>query len=201
MDIKELQRIVINALEDVKGQDIHLYDTMTQTSMFDRIVVVSGTSNRQTRALAMAVRDQVKQEGGKIVGMEGEKTGEWVLVDLGDMVVHVMQPAIRAYYRLEEIWGEKEISLATAKRKPRKPTSEKIKAVPKKATSDEAPAEKASNKTAVRKAPAKSTTKESVASKKVPTAKKAPARASNAAEGKSATEPVKRTRAKSKAAE
>ena len=134
MDIKDLQRLVINALEDVKGQDIRLFDTTDQTSMFDRLLVASGTSNRQTRALAMSVRDQVKEAGGKIVSMEGEKTGEWVLVDLGDMVVHVMQPAIRDYYRLEDIWGEKEVSLVTAKRKPRKPATAKAEADKKHAT-------------------------------------------------------------------
>ncbi len=112
MDIKKLQALVIDALEDVKAQDIHIYDTTHLTSMFDRIAVASGTSNRQTKALAASVRDKVKAAGGHIVNMEGEITGEWVLVDLGDMVVHIMQPAIRAYYRLEELWGDKEIRLA-----------------------------------------------------------------------------------------
>jgi ribosome-associated protein len=105
MDIKKLQAVVVDALEDVKGQDI------------DRIAVVSGTSNRQTKALAASVRDKVKEAGGDVVGLEGEDTGEWVLVDLGDMIVHIMQPAIRQYYRLEEIWGEKPVKLGAAKRK------------------------------------------------------------------------------------
>jgi ribosome-associated protein len=116
MDIKKLQALVIDALEDVKAQDIRIYDTTHLTSMFDRIAVASGTSNRQTKALASSVRDKVKAAGGDIVNIEGEITGEWVLVDLGDMVVHIMQPAIRAYYRLEELWGDKEIRLADAKR-------------------------------------------------------------------------------------
>jgi ribosome-associated protein len=116
MDIKKLQAIVIDALENVKAQDIVLFDTTQQTSLFDRIAVASGTSNRQTKALASSVRDKVKEAGGTIVGIEGEDTGEWVLVDLGDMIVHIMQPAIRAYYRLEEIWGGKEIKLGAAKR-------------------------------------------------------------------------------------
>ncbi|MEK0435480.1 MAG: ribosome silencing factor [Pseudomonadota bacterium] len=115
MDIKKLQALVIDALEDVKAQDIKIYDTTHLTSMFDSIVVASGTSNRQTKALAASVRDKVKAAGGEIVSMEGENTGEWVLVDLGDMVVHIMQPAIRAYYRLEELWGDKEIRLADIK--------------------------------------------------------------------------------------
>ena len=127
MDIKKLQALVIDALEDVKAQDIHIYDTTHLTSMFDRIAVASGTSNRQTKALAASVRDKVKAAGGNIVNMEGEITGEWVLVDLGDMVVHIMQPAIRAYYRLEELWGDKEIRLADARRgtDARKPNTKK----------------------------------------------------------------------------
>jgi len=117
MDIKKLQTLVVDALEDVKGQDIVLFDTTNLTSLFDRIAVVSGTSNRQTKALAASVRDKVKAAGGDVVGLEGEDTGEWVLVDLGDMIVHIMQPAIRQYYRLEEIWGEKPVKLGAAKRK------------------------------------------------------------------------------------
>jgi ribosome-associated protein len=117
MDIKKLQTVVVDALEDVKGQDIALFDTTHLTSLFDRIAVVSGTSNRQTKALAASVRDKVKEAGGDVVGLEGEDTGEWVLVDLGDMIVHIMQPAIRQYYRLEEIWGEKPVKLGAAKRK------------------------------------------------------------------------------------
>jgi ribosome-associated protein len=117
MDIKKLQTVVVDALEDVKGQEIMLFDTTGLTSLFDRIAVVSGTSNRQTKALAASVRDKVKSAGGDVIGMEGEDTGEWVLVDLGDMIVHIMQPAIRQYYRLEEIWGEKPVKLGAAKRK------------------------------------------------------------------------------------
>ena len=117
MDIKKLQTLVVDALEDVKGQDITVFDTVHLTSLFDRIAVVSGTSNRQTKALAASVRDKVKEAGGDVIGMEGEDTGEWVLVDLGDMIVHIMQPAIRQYYRLEEIWGDKPVKLGAAKRK------------------------------------------------------------------------------------
>jgi len=116
MDIKTLQSVVIEALEDVKAQDIKIFDTVHLTSLFDRVAVVSGTSNRQTKALAASVRDKVKENGGNVLSMEGGDTGEWVLVDLGDMVVHIMQPAIRAYYRLEEIWGEKEVKFGAAKR-------------------------------------------------------------------------------------
>ena len=133
MDIKKLQAIVIDALEDVKAQDIKVFDTVHLTSLFDRIAVVSGTSNRQTKALAASVRDKVKENGGTILSVEGEDTGEWVLVDLGDMIVHIMQPAIRAYYRLEEIWGEKEIKLGAAKRVSQRTASEPMDATPKKA--------------------------------------------------------------------
>ncbi|MDF3036703.1 MAG: rsfS [Paucimonas sp.] len=117
MDIKKLQSTVVDALEDIKAQDIRVYDTTHLTSLFDRLAVASGTSNRQTKALAASVRDKVKERGGAIISIEGEDTGEWVLVDLGDMVVHIMQPAIRDYYRLEEIWGDKEVKFGAAKRK------------------------------------------------------------------------------------
>ena len=123
MDIKKLQAVVIDALEDVKAQEIRVFDTTHLTSLFERIAVVSGTSNRQTKALASSVREKVKEAGGHVLSVEGEDTGEWVLVDLGDMIVHIMQPAIRAYYRLEEIWGEKEVKFGAAKRTARKSAS------------------------------------------------------------------------------
>lgn len=124
MDIKKLQALVIDALEDVKAQDIRAFDTTHLSSMFERLTIASGTSNRQTKALAASVRDKVKENGGTVLGMEGEGTGEWVLVDLGDMVVHIMQPAIRDYYRLEELWGDKEIKLGAAKRAKRSAADE-----------------------------------------------------------------------------
>lgn len=114
MDLRKLQRLVIDALEDIKGQDIQVFNTTGLTDLFDRVVLVSGTSNRQTRALAGHVRDKVKEAGGDVIAVEGEDTGEWVLVDLGDVVVHVMQPAIRAYYNLEEIWGAKPVRVKLA---------------------------------------------------------------------------------------
>jgi ribosome-associated protein len=124
MDIKKLQTAVVDALEDVKAQDIRVFDTVHLTSMFDRLAIASGTSNRQTKALAASVRDKVKEKGGNIVSIEGEETGEWVLVDLGDMVVHIMQPAIRDYYRLEEIWGDKEVKVGAARRISKRTASE-----------------------------------------------------------------------------
>ncbi|WP_317205026.1 ribosome silencing factor [Janthinobacterium sp.] len=132
MDIKKLQTLVVDALEDVKGQDIAVFDTVHLTSLFDRIAIVSGTSNRQTKALAASVRDKVKEAGGDIVGIEGEDTGEWVLVDLGDMIVHIMQAPIRAYYRLEEIWGDKPVKLGAAKRVVSKRTASESEEAPKK---------------------------------------------------------------------
>jgi ribosome-associated protein len=111
MDIRKLQRLVVDALEDVKGADIKVYNSTGLTQLFDRVIIASGTSNRQTRALAASVRDKVKAAGGDIVSVEGEETGEWVLVDLGDAIVHVMQPAIRQYYNLEEIWGAKPVAM------------------------------------------------------------------------------------------
>jgi ribosome-associated protein len=109
MELRKLQRLVVDALEDVKGQDIQVYDTTSLSDLFDRVIVVSGTSNRQTRALAMHLRDQAKAAGLEHVRIEGEDTGEWVLVDLGDIVVHVMQPAVREYYHLEDLWGGKKV--------------------------------------------------------------------------------------------
>lgn len=111
MDIRKLQRAVVDALEDVKAQNIKVFDTTALTSLFDRVVIASGTSNRQTRALASSVEDKAREVGAKVIAREGDDTGEWVLVDLGDIVVHVMQPAIREYYNLEEIWGGKSVRM------------------------------------------------------------------------------------------
>ncbi len=115
MDLRKLQRIVVDALDDIKAQDIRVFNTTGQTELFDRVIIATGTSNRQTRSLAAHVRDKVKEAGGTIVSMEGGDTGEWVLVDLGDAVVHIMQPAIRAYYNLEELWGAKPVRMQIAR--------------------------------------------------------------------------------------
>ncbi|CAB1370355.1 ribosome silencing factor [Denitratisoma oestradiolicum] len=104
MDIRKLQKVVVTALEDIKGEDIEVINTTKLTSLFDRIVIATGSSNRQVRALANNVHDKVKEAGGEVIGMEGEDSGEWVLVDLGDIVVHVMQPSVRSFYNLEELW-------------------------------------------------------------------------------------------------
>lgn len=109
MDIRKQQRAVIDALEDVKAQDIKVFNTTELTSLFDRVVIATASSNRQTRALASRVKEQAHKLGIPVVASEGEDTGEWVLVDLGDIVVHIMQPAIRQYYALEEVWGGKPV--------------------------------------------------------------------------------------------
>ncbi|MFN3566080.1 MAG: ribosome silencing factor [Burkholderiaceae bacterium] len=114
MDLQRLQRVVVDALEDVKGQDIRIYNTVGLSDMFDRVVLASGTSNRQTRALASRVAERVKAAGGRVVSIEGTDSGEWVLVDLGDIVVHIMLPAIRTYYELEEMWGSKPVRIRLA---------------------------------------------------------------------------------------
>jgi ribosome-associated protein len=109
MELRKLQRVVIDALEDVKAVDIRVFDTTKLTDLFDRVVITTGNSNRQTRALAFSVSSAVKEKGGEVISIEGLDTGEWVLVDCGDVVVHILQPAIRAYYQLEGMWGGKPV--------------------------------------------------------------------------------------------
>jgi ribosome-associated protein len=104
MRLNKLQKTAVTALEDIKARDITVLDVRKLTSLCDTLVVASADSNRQVKALAQHVRDRLKEAGAGIVGVEGEETGEWVLVDAGDIVVHIMQPAIRAYYNLEELW-------------------------------------------------------------------------------------------------
>ena len=109
MDLRKLQRVIIDALEDVKAQDIRVYDTTKLSELFDRVIIATGSSNRQTRSLAMSVKEAVNAKGGEVISVEGLETGEWVLVDCGDIVVHIMQPALRAYYQLEGMWGAKPV--------------------------------------------------------------------------------------------
>ena len=104
MDTPTLEKIVVAALEDIKARDIEVIDTSKNTPLFDRIVIASAESGRQTRALAQNVHDKVKEAGGEIIGTEGQDTGEWVLVDLGDVVVHAMLPRVREFYALERLW-------------------------------------------------------------------------------------------------
>jgi ribosome-associated protein len=111
MDIRKLQRAIVDGLEEVKGQNIVVFNTEHLSPLFERVIIASGTSNRQTRALAASVREAVKSKGFGPSRTEGEDNGEWIIVDCGAAVVHLMQPAIRDYYRLEEIWGDKPVRL------------------------------------------------------------------------------------------
>ena len=142
MDLRKLQRVIVDALEDIKGQDIKVFNTEHLSDMFERVIIASGTSNRQTRSLASSVVEKVKEAGGYVVSVEGVDAGEWVLVDCGEAVVHVLQPTFRAYYNLEEIWGGKPVRLGS----------------PAPATGARPAAKKAVRKTAT-KAPAKAAAK------------------------------------------
>jgi ribosome-associated protein len=104
MDIRKLQKIAVTALEDVKAKDIEVINTSKLSALFDRVIIATGDSNRHVKSLARSVHDKAREADVQVIGIEGEETGEWVLVDLGDIVVHVMQPAVRAYYNLEELW-------------------------------------------------------------------------------------------------
>jgi ribosome-associated protein len=111
MDIRKKQRVVVDALEDIKGRDIHVYNTARMPSMFERVVIASGESTRQVKALADNVQEKARESGARIYGVEGEASGEWVLVDLGDVVVHIMHPTVRDFYNLEEVWGGKPVRI------------------------------------------------------------------------------------------
>jgi ribosome-associated protein len=117
-DTQKLQRAIIDGLEDVKAQDIQVFDTEHLSPLFERVIVASGTSNRQTKALAASVRDAVKDAGFGKPRIEGEENGEWIIVDCGAAVAHIMQPAIRQYYHLEEIWGDKPVRTRLGASKP-----------------------------------------------------------------------------------
>ncbi len=140
MRLDKVTRAAVDALEDVKARDIVVFDVKKMTAFFDKVIVATGESNRQCRALASRVQENVKAAGGKVYGVEGEQTGEWLLVDIGESVIHIMQPAIRQYYNLEELWApppkspkalkvtkvtksakEPKSSKAAAPRKPAKP--------------------------------------------------------------------------------
>jgi ribosome-associated protein len=105
MRVEKLQQVAVAALEDIKARDIAVFDVRHQTTLYDSMIIASADSNRQVKALANHVREKVKEAGGEVLGVEGEDGGEWVLVDAGDIVVHVMQPAVREYYNLEELWA------------------------------------------------------------------------------------------------
>lgn len=192
-DIQRLQRAIVDGLEDVKGQDIVVFNTEHLSPLFERVIVASGTSNRQTKALAASVRDAVREAGFDKPRIEGEENGEWIIVDCGAAVAHVMQPVIRQYYRLEEIWGAKPIRLkhgavkpVVAEARPAGKTSRKkpvatapaqpAKSVARKAAKSAAPgktAAKPAGKTAAKSAPSKSTAARTPARKTPASAPKA----------------------------
>ena len=204
-DTQRLQRAIVDGLEDVKGHDIQVFNTEHLSPLFERVIVASGTSNRQTKALASSVRDAVREAGFPKPRIEGEENGEWIIVDCGAAVAHIMQPAIRTYYHLEEIWGEKPVRLKFGAPKPvtassRKPNPRGRKPPPRRprklqqrqlrrrrarAAPQAAPPAKTAAKAPVKKAPA---TKYVVPTRKPAAGKSAPARprAAPGASGKSA---------------
>jgi ribosome-associated protein len=152
-DVQKLQRTIVDSLEDVKAQDIQVFNTEHLSPLFERVIIACGTSNRQTKALAANVRDDVRDAGFGKPRMEGEENGEWIIVDCGAIVVHIMQPTIRQYYHLEEIWGDKPVRLKLGAAKPQpaaKPVAKKS----------------AAPKTAAKKTPAKSPAAQKSATKK-----------------------------------
>ena len=201
-DIQKLQRAIVDALEDVKAQDLQVFDTEHLSPLFERVIIASGTSNRQTKALAASVRDKVREAGFGKPRIEGEDNGEWIIVDCGSAVAHIMQPTIRTYYNLEEIWGDKPVRLKFGAPKPvaPEPKATTRKAAAKK-TAAKSPAAKASAaKPAAKvalKAPAKSTrsaAKPAAKSAAKTSAKSAAAKSTTAkAPAKTASKPTVKT--------
>ena len=171
-NVQKLQRVIVDALEDVKAQNIVVYDTEHLSSLFERVIVASGTSNRQTKALSASVRDKVRDAGFPKPRIEGEDNGEWIIVDCGQAVAHIMQPAIRQYYNLEEIWGEKPVRLKHGADKVATPAAVKSSS---KSTAKKTSA-KASEAKTVAKSVAKSAAKPAAKKTAQPAAKKAPAK-------------------------
>ncbi len=191
-DVQKLQRTVVDALEDVKAQDLVVFDTEHLSSLFERVIVASGTSNRQTKALASSVRDKVREAGFGKPRIEGEDNGEWIIVDCGPVVVHIMQPTIRGYYNLEEIWGEKPVRLKFGAPKPAK-AAESYEEAPAKKSAGKKPAAK---KTAAGdKKPAAKTAKPATRS----TSTRAPAKAAPAKSAAAKTPVAKKPAAKTAA--
>jgi len=191
MDIKKLERAIVDGLEDVKAQDILVFDTERLSPLFERVIIASGTSNRQTKALASSVRETVKKRGMQVMRTEGEDNGEWIIVDCGAAVVHLMQPAIRQYYHLEEIWGGKPVKLKLGNG-----GTKLVKASEPMDDEDEAP--KAKKSAAKKSAKAKPADGEAVAT----ASKKAPSRATGtkSAAAKSAKPAATKTAASKAAA-
>ncbi|MBS80683.1 MULTISPECIES: ribosome silencing factor [unclassified Variovorax] len=151
-DTQKLQRAIIDGLEDVKAQDIQVFDTEHLSPLFERVIVASGTSNRQTKALAASVRDAVRDAGFGKPRVEGEENGEWIIVDCGQAVAHIMQPAIRQYYHLEEIWGDKPVRLKLGASKPARASEDKKETKPAAAKAPTSLRRASAAKTAIRAA-------------------------------------------------
>jgi ribosome-associated protein len=190
-DTQKLQRAIIDGLEDVKAQNIQVFDTEHLSPLFERVIVASGTSNRQTKALAASVRDAVRDAGFNKPRVEGEENGEWIIVDCGAAVAHIMQPAIRQYYHLEEIWGDKPVRTRLGAAKPVAAPSAEVKA-PAAAKTSPSLRRSSAAKTAQRAADA--------AAKAKPAARKTPARKSPASKAPVKTVVVNKAPAKKAAA-
>ena len=156
-DVQKLQKAIVGGLEDVKAQDIVVFNTEHLSALFERVMIASGTSNRQTRALAASVRDAVREAGFGKPRIEGEENGEWIIVDCGAAVVHIMQPAIREYYHLEELWGDKPVRLKIGAPKPAQPSAPVAKPVPAKTGSKTASKAGAKPRAGAAKSPARKT--------------------------------------------
>ncbi|MDH1253728.1 ribosome silencing factor [Comamonas thiooxydans] len=180
-DVTKLQRAIVDGLEDVKAHDIQVFNTEALSPLFERVIVASGTSNRQTKALASSVREAVKDAGFPVPRQEGEQNGEWIIVDCGSVVCHIMQPAIRQYYRLEEIWGETPVrmKIGAAKPKPAEVAAKKLAAklaVEKAAAENTVVEKKPAAKKAAAKKPATKTAAGAKPAAKKPAAKSAAAK-------------------------
>lgn len=216
-DTQKLQRAIVDGLEDVKAQDIQVFDTEHLSPLFERVIVASGTSNRQTKALAASVRDAVREAGFPKPRVEGEGNGEWIIVDCGAAVAHIMQPAIRQYYHLEEIWGDKPVRTKLGAAKPAAAVSEeaeeKKKPAPAKtlrrasaaktairAAEQAAKAEKEKAKPARKTASSKTTGAAAAPAKKIPVKKigKPPAKKAAAKKAPAKKAPARKTAPRSK---
>jgi len=167
LSIKKLETIAVDALEDIKGRDIIVVNTTKLSQMFERIVLASGESNRQVRSLARHVADKVREAGGEVLSTEGEETGEWVLVDLGPVVVHIMQPTVRAHFDLEGLWGPGKPAGHAAEKAAMKAAAKKAVTKASEASSEDGVKDKApAKKPSARKPAASKTTAEKPAAKK-----------------------------------
>ena len=194
-DVQKLQRAIVDGLEDVKAQEIQVFDTTALSSLFERVIIASGTSNRQTKALAASVRDAVREAGFPKPRIEGEENGEWIIVDCGAAVAHIMQPTIRSYYRLEEIWGTTPVRLKLGAPKPAAPKTDKAEKAAKSAKTSKTTSVKATGS----KTTASKTTASKTAASKAPAKKAVPAKKAAVKTGvKTATKttPAKKTSAK-----